>query len=440
MSRRTRQNGPTYAADSAAQIRDMVGSPFAGLRYKLGQGLENAALAIIGDSTGAGRGNSGNPTRWVYLFALKIAAAYPAYTVNFRGYNVSTTSYDTTYVIQTGTGTGNAGGPFVLDIWNGSASGMAPLYSQQNMLTLLPATALPDVVIFNHGHNITQAADDTTIATYYAMVRDLLRFSTYRPNVVIVGQNPRVSPAANINSHMQRMNRLQELAASEGWSYLNVTQAFLDTPNYASLIEPADGIHPTDAGGSPLWANYVWEAFQRGAKYAVPKGQNPDDRIWLDPNAFVPSLIVGGSPVAGAAGSFLPTLQYSKQASAIGASTTVHLPNGWRQVNIWVYWTTADGVAGNVAWRVDTTYLPRIGLDLSSGVSASPLTMAAGGGTATVATPGAALAQTHTLLSSSGSFTGSRNLVLRIVRDAGNAADTYAGTAHLYGVVIERAA
>jgi len=68
------------------------------------------------------------------------------------------------------------------------------------------------------------------------------------------------------------------------------------------------------------------------------------------------------------------------------------------------------------------------------------LTMSAGGGTATVATPGAALGQAHTLLSVGGAFAGSRNLVVRIVRDSGNAADTYAGIAHLYGVIVERAA
>jgi len=427
-------------AAAKKSIQDITASPFAALRFKLDQGLENASFAVVGDSTGAGRGDTGNPKRWVFQFAQKIAAAYPAYTVNFRAWNINTTSYDATYVIQAGTGTGNAGGPFVLDIWNGSASGKTPLYSQQNTLAILPTTANPDVIVFNHGHNITQAADDNTVATYYAMVRDFLRFSTFRPNVVIMGQNPRVAPAANISIHMQRMNRLQELAAAEGWSFLNITQAFLDTPNYASLIEPTDGIHPTDAGGSALWASYVWDAFQRGSRYAVPKGQNADDRIWLNPNDFVPSLVVGGSPVIGAAGGFLPSIQYSKQASAIGASTTVHLPNGWRQVNIWVYWTTADGAAGNVVWRVDTTYLSRIGLDMASAASGTALTMAAGGGTATVATPGAALAQAHTLLSTGGAFTGSRNLVVRIVRDSGNAADTYAGTAHLYGVVIERAA
>jgi|GEM_PF-5979155 len=427
-------------ANTKKSIQDITASPFAALRFKLDQGLEDAALAVIGDSTGAGRGLTGTATRWPWLITQKLAAAYPAYTVNFRGFNVTNGTYDATYVVQTGTGTGNAGGPFVLDIWNGSASGKDPYYSQINMLTLLPSTALPDVVIFSHGHNITQAADDTTIASYYAMVRDCLRWSTFRPSVVIMGQNPRVAPAANINVHMQRMNRIQELAAAEGWSFLNVTQAFLDTPNYANLIEPADGIHPTDAGGSPLWANYVWDAFQRGSKYATPKGQTADDRIWLNPNAFVPSLIVGGSPSAGAAGSFLPSIQYSKQASAIGASTTVHLPNGWRQVNIWVYWTTADGAAGNVVWRVDTTYLSRLGLDYVSANSATPLTMSAGGGTATVATPGAALGQAHTLLSVGGAFAGSRNLVVRIVRDSGNAADTYAGIAHLYGVIVERAA
>lgn len=67
------------------------------LIQKLRRGLENCALAVLGDSTG-------NDTfEWVYLTAQNLAAKYPAHTVQHRLWNDTNQNYDAATTIQTGT-------------------------------------------------------------------------------------------------------------------------------------------------------------------------------------------------------------------------------------------------------------------------------------------------------------------------------------------------
>ncbi|TFB96511.1 MULTISPECIES: SGNH/GDSL hydrolase family protein [unclassified Cryobacterium] len=458
MTRSLSQGGSLATPSEAVSVvrrspDSTVARYLAAFRGRLDSGQEDAVLAIIGDSTGNGDGviNS-TEARWPWLFTQRLAALYPDRTVIFRQIaDIPTAAYDAGTTVQTGTGIANAGVPYKLTIYNGSASGMNPIWSQSHLNTLIPVT--PHLVIINHGHNQGGATDDNVNVAFYALIRDILRLMSPNVPVLVMGQNPQrtgtLSVPANMPLHLQRMNRLREMCGTEGWGFLDVTRAFLDIPNWdvtATFVKD-DGIHPASPAGNLLWVDTLWACYMQ-AKYASPSA-NPAraDRIFLPATEFVPSLILGGSPVAAVLNSFLPVLSFTKQAGVAGASTIVHLPGGWKSANVWAWWTTTDGVAGNVAWQIDRTYLSRINFDTSNGSNAVAMTMATGAAPVAGVAPTAAFAEAHTLVSpywsmipSTAPMMGPRHTVIRVGRSGGNAADTYAGTAHLYGVILERCA
>jgi hypothetical protein len=95
---------------------------------------------------------------------------------------------------------------------------------------------------------------------------------------------------------------------------------------------------------------------------------------------------------------------------------------------------------------MDRTYLTRIGFESVSQSSSTVMSMTLSSPVAGVA-PTAAYAEAHTLVLPLAGFNlgatpllGLRSTVIRVARAGADALDTYAGTAHLYGVVLERGA
>jgi len=446
VTRRTRMNGSLGALDGSRSASNAtVARHFASVRGKLDSDLENVVFTIFGDSTGVGDGTNFTETRWPWQLTQRLAALYPTKTVIFKPWNVATTLYDANVTVQTGTGTGNAGGPFLITIYNGSASGMNTSYSGGNLSILCPVA--PDLVFINHGHNQTGAVDSNVNVAFYQLIRNILRFTNPNAAVVVIGQNPQTSPATSPPLHLQRMNRLREMCATEEWGFVDVTRAFLDTPDWANAgLVKTDGVHPADPAGNTLWINTIWDCFAP-SKFASPAASPAKaDRIFIPASEFIPSLLIGGTPSAAVLNSFLPVLSYSKQAGTVGASTVVHVPSAWKNTNVWVWWTTTDGAAGNVAWQMDRTYLTRIGFESISQSSSTVMSMTLSSPVAGVA-PTAAYAEAHTLVLPLAGFNlgatpllGLRSTVIRVARAGADALDTYAGTAHLYGVVLERGA
>lgn len=426
-------NSPSRTSDISA---------FSQVKRKLDRGVQSAVIHVIGDSTGAGKGPAPTlPLRWVWDWTLLLAALYPNYTVNYRGWDEVANVYLTTVVVQTGTAGGAAP---VLDIYNMSASGKDPAYSRQYMFIGMPNGVVPDLVVINHGHNITQAADALTQGQYYQIARNFAKWriaqlgtaQTSGPPFVCVTQNPRTDGNAAV--HANRIECLRELCATEKWNLVDTYLAFLAQPNWQSLI--LDGIHPTDAG-SALWASWVHNAFLDASNtWATPTALegDSDSRIVISPLEMVPSLILLGAPAAGVQNNFMPTMAYSKQVGTYGASCVVHVPDGWRSVDIWIYWTTTDGAAGNVVWQIDPATYPRVGVESASGTNGTAITIGSAGGTSTGAAPGAAYASSHTLWASNLTFTGGRDILLRVSRKGDSVSDTLVGTAHLFALVIDR--
>ena len=438
------------AKKAYAKVIASAAGHFVAVRTKLARDLENVHIAVYGDSTGKGTGISGAGTdaRWPYLFALKIAAAYPTKTVVFHDWDVTTNAYLAPNItVQTGTGTGNAGGPFTVDIWNGSAVGMAPAYSQTYMFSMTPSIS-PDLIFINHGHNLS-VADLTATQAFYGLARDVAAWFNANAPIVFIGQNPQMSPrtTAQINIQSNMVTRVAELCATEGWGFVNVMQAFLDTPSWqsAGYVKTADGVHPETPLGNNLYIDTIWQQWQQAA-YATPAATpSRPSRIWIPGNALTPSVLISATPAVAVLSSFLPVMGFGKQAGNVSASVSVHIPASWRSVNIWAYWTTTDGVAGNVVWQTQSAFTQRINQGTASGANAVALALGSAS-TATGAAPTAVLAESHTLVSAlnRAGLTGvapnqPRTLIVQISRAGSDGSDTYAGTAQLVGVLIERA-
>lgn len=238
---------------------------------------------------------------------------------------------------------------------------------------------------------------------------------------------------------------MAKLCATNGWGVLNVTQAFLDTPNWETLIP--DGVHP-DAAGSELWAHYIWELYNNPRiKYATPRAAPPaTDHIWLPGNTFHPTQILDGFPAIEVMAGW-PTMEYGKATGTIQASSSLYIPYSWQKVSIWIYWTVHVTGAGNVGWEYQYATSTRVGTEMSTGSSALSMnqTLTPSGAVFTAA-PSVNYGEVHTVVArdqSLGPVTGtasdtSKAILLHIRRVASNASDTFAQAANLVGVLVER--
>jgi len=444
MTRTLGQSDTLQTAAGSANLRGITVSHFSGIRAKLDQGLENVTISVIGDSTGVGNGLAFTQKRWPYRFGEMLAAAYPAYTVRWKPWNIATPGYDSWATVQTGTGTGNAGAPFNIDIYNGSASGKDPAYSQGNLLGsngLMPYGIMPDLIFINHSHNMGTTVDANSVNyALYSLVRDALRW--YNPNaaVVVFGQNPSALIAGSGMTpspvqHQQRQTRIAELCGTEGWGFININRTFLQDPNWLTNLINPDGVHPNDAG-SILWAKTIWDIFSTAGPWTLPHAARPvADAILIPASAMTPTLLIGGSPAPAVLNNFLPTMSFSKQAGVVGATFDVYIPPSWKQVNVWVDWVTSDGVAGTVAWQVDNAYQNRLGSETVNGTGTSALSMNTGSAPTVSAAPTVALAEAHTRIGGAPTSLGitttspqqPRRVFMRVGRSGANAGDTYAG-------------
>lgn len=330
------------------------GSQAAALMSRLALGKEGASILVLGDSTGDETTTQG---RWVLKLAQYLAAKFPAYTVNFRQYNAATGSalsdslpvgaYDAlgsgqSQVVQTGTGAGNAGGPFVLDVYNGSVSGSAPAYHvlSTRWPTVTPTSAAPNLVIINHGHNIGGA--DGEGARFY--VTQLTRAVTAKfplAGVLLTAQNPRDPAQGEYANDLLRARAMIYAAALGGFGVINILQRFWNNPSYASQWL-ADGLHP-NAAGSLQWFQEVAQHFALPSQTSVASTSPSKNRdhLYLPASQF---SLYTGTPALAVVNSECPMWSFAQSATS-GICLDVLLPEHWLQFDAWLMWCVA-GTSG----------------------------------------------------------------------------------------------
>lgn len=338
----------------------------ASLIGKLSAGLESAAILVIGDSTGD---ETNVQNRWVLKTAQYLAARFPEYTVNFRQWDMTTGaaqsdgfnlgSYSAlgsgrSVVVQTGTGTSNAGGPFVLDVYNGSASGTTPAYAilAARYATIAPTAVAFDMVITNHGHNMGGAGAEQS-RYLITQLTQAVRITYPFASIVITAQNPATPTAADYANDIIRARYMQLAAALGGFGCINVFQTFLNNPNYATDWTSADGlgVHP-NADGSEVWFQCVKAMFS-----SVLPLSFPTPRMVLQDHVYVPASqfdLYVGSPVKSLINGECQMWGLPNGAQS-GVSAEVLLPAYWVKFDMWICWAVAStsGFTGStvVAWN-----------------------------------------------------------------------------------------
>lgn len=240
--------GPTSGA-AAAQ-------PFlTKLRYG-----QSAKLLVPGDSTGV------TTSRWVYLTAVALAAAYPALTVNYYAWNTGTTSYDAATVLQVGSG------PGVLDVYNASITGsQTSTFLAPNFQAQIGAIQ-PDLTVISDGHNDARAgtASGEDYRERMLVLADAILAACPLTSIIIVAQNPQ-----SANTHQTaRAVEVYRIAAMRGFGVVDFFRAFEDNGGAAALT--SDGIHPNAAGTALMVAEMA-----KALVYTPAAGSRPQSRPTL---------------------------------------------------------------------------------------------------------------------------------------------------------------
>jgi len=205
------------------------------LLRKLREGIEDASIVIVGDSTSAGYS-----TTWVGKVIDGLAARYPAYTVKYQDWTNGNTDYNAASTKQTGTGAKT------LTVYNCAVASQNAFYQLAPYFDAMIAAKQPDLLFLSHGHNHGNAGtlpefwrNNLIIAT-----QSILR-ACPMTEIVLIAQNPRTDTAATVQA--QRQHVTEQVAHMSGFGFVNVHRAFLDVdPTAASLLN--DPIHPNTAG------------------------------------------------------------------------------------------------------------------------------------------------------------------------------------------------
>lgn len=387
-----------------------------GLTSVLSRGVVDAVLAVLGDSTG------NEAVEWIYRLVAWIGQQFPAYTIIYYLWDDATQSYGAPTTVQTGSGART------LTVYNGSHPGAGydyPISSVARFNAMIPVE--PTTVINSFGYN-------STSATYRVQVIELARWILNkfpRAEYVWASQppiNPNQPGAAN---HLARVADVRAVAAAEGFGLIDATQAFIDYGDYTALLA-TDNFHP-NAAGSAVWFEEAKRYFKRATDPQPRTTPARMDRIFVPGHTFVPSH---GAPTVGVSGTSFPYMALDP-ATPEGASVLVDIPPTWVSANVYVLWNkAADGAAGDaVVFRLDHGRVTSSMNANSSGtVPAAPAT--GDYQTVTILTTAAVRA---TRMYTAERFADGRPRMFRVYRNAGTAADTYAGDMLVLGLLIERA-
>lgn len=416
----------TLAAANAFAASATTAQQAAVLTSRLQMDNEDAVMVVLGDST------SGDAVgdRWVRLVTNALAAQYPAYTVNYHLWDDGAQDYDTAVVIQTGTGS------HVLDVYNGSVSGSAATYLSVSGRWALMVPEVPQLVMLNYGHNPPGAFGYRP--NFYPTCQGIQeRWPS--AGIICSTQNPRGVGDAERPNHLTRMREVIELCASEGYGCVNVTQVFLNTPNYTATLTEVDLIHPTPAG-SAVWANEVLKHFRRSTSVVPAAPQVRPMRVFIPASQFEPES--GG--IVRTLVNDVPAWPFSS-VTPQGIASAIDVPGHWQSWNVYVVWShfTGSGLiaaTNKVLWELSRHHLGLFSffqtpIEAIGGASGTvTTTTSAGAGASNAGVPYG----TDLSLVAAGTSPVNRPLAYRLRRLVNDVGDTLAEPANVIGLLLVR--
>jgi len=188
---------------------------------------EPLVITVLGDSTG----NDGD--EWVAALARTISAEKRR-TVVYYAWDALAGTYKAPLTI----GAGLSVQP--VTVWNGSAAGKGPYYSQMNLPAIAPQPS--DVLIVSHGHNFTDAV--TGPAKESQLIDVTVAQWAVPPAVAVVVQNPTTTAA---EAQAAKLDAVAATFADSGYTVIDVASAFRAQYDLRALLQ-ADGTHPNNHG------------------------------------------------------------------------------------------------------------------------------------------------------------------------------------------------
>jgi hypothetical protein len=235
---------PTAAWPNGSVGKQIASTSAAGqtqaLMAKLKRGQEDAAIVVLGDSTG------NEATEWVYKMALALAALFPTHTVKYTLWDGAAYPLPTTLATGSGSKT--------LTIYNGSVSGSLASYSLGARFSPMVESLKPDLVFISYGHN-QFTADWAMWASNYLEITENVALSCAYAGIICILQNP----SQVDNQQALRATVYQRIALKHGYGIIDVHQVFLDYGAWAADLM-ADSVHP-NAVGQDLWVAEVMKSF-----------------------------------------------------------------------------------------------------------------------------------------------------------------------------------
>jgi hypothetical protein len=236
----------------------------------------------IGDST------SNETTELPYISAEWLFEQYPTHTVSYRLFNDGGNSYDAADVIGTGSGANT------IHIWNASVSGSEAMYLMGDRFDAAIGDLTPDVIIWNHGHNMTTYANTSGVRGAFLSGMEPVRLAHPGVPHVAIRQNPwrdgdEMAPV---------VEALDGVAASYGdLTLIDLYAAYIAAGKPAEWY--ADNVHP-DAEGQAVSLGLFQSAFNRAKAtadgFAVADAFLATTGTNLLANADFGSGYAGGTP------------------------------------------------------------------------------------------------------------------------------------------------
>lgn len=255
--------GTETATALNATIASVAGPPTNGLQEFVGlvrSGQRDLNILAIGDST------TYMTDSWAFQLPDLLAEQFPTHTVVEHLWdNTGGTAFLAPTTRYTGTGART------IHVWNAGAPGKTWTYQLNAVRRNTIMGTNPDLIFFNHGHNLTNQANPDFTNLRDVAVAAIERFRAQAPNaaVVLFSQNPRTDYPGNAEKNGDIYRRI---AAERGYGFIDVNNAFWrDGRAMTTLV---DILHPTTAGFA-IWVNEVRKALKSQPESQALPRQKP---------------------------------------------------------------------------------------------------------------------------------------------------------------------
>jgi len=192
----------------------------------------------------------------------------------------------------------------------------------------------------------------------------------------------------------------------------------------------------TDVGSPNVSKSITADQLAQGSQFSSRYVAKADDKyLWVPAQAMTNEYGPAGQSNVGN----LFGTGYAKvfdQTTAEWMSTSVVLPQFWTRWKLEMYWANASSSSGDVKWNCNALFAGATERPDGSGVTRLIFS------TQTIAAPSTAgeikISQLHT--ATDYALTADKPLFVAVFRDAGDAADTLANDAAVYGLLFTRTA